>query len=123
MSITIIKAGIMDSLQDEGRYGFASLGINPGGVMDRFAASSANFLVGNPKEAAVIEMHFPAMTALFRQDALIAVCGADFMPTCHDEEIPSWQPVMVKRNALLHFQKWRVTVRALRLPRSRWIVA
>ena len=80
--------------------------------MDRFAASSANFLVGNPKETAVIEMHFPAMTALFRQDALIAVCGADFMPTCHDEEIPSWQPVMVKRNALLHFQKWRWGARA-----------
>jgi antagonist of KipI len=112
MSITIMKAGIMDSLQDEGRYGFASLGINPGGVMDRFAAASANFLVGNPKDTAVIELHFPAMQALFRQDALIAICGADFMPTCHDEELPSWQPVMVKRNALLHFQKWRWGARA-----------
>ena len=112
MSITIMKAGILDSLQDEGRFGFASMGINPGGAMDRFAAATANFLVGNAANAAVIEMHFPAMQALFRQDALIAICGADFMPTCHDEEIPSWQPVMVKRNALLHFQKWRWGARA-----------
>lgn len=112
MPITILKAGILDTLQDQGRYGYASYGINPGGAMDRFAAAAANFLVGNPAGAAVLEMHFPAPQAMFREDALIAIGGADFLATCDDLEIPTWQPVMVKRNTLLHFQKWKWGARA-----------
>lgn len=30
MSIRIIKAGILDTIQDQGRYGYRHLGINPG---------------------------------------------------------------------------------------------
>lgn len=112
MSLSIIKAGILDSLQDGGRFGYASLGINPGGVMDGFAAKCANYLVGNSDHEAVLELHFPAAQILFTADALIAVCGADLTPTIHDEIIPNWQPVMVKRNSLLHFQKWRWGSRA-----------
>lgn len=112
MALTIIKAGLLDSLQDGGRYGYASMGINPGGVMDSFAASAASYLVGNSAEEAVIELHFPAAQILFNDDALIAICGADFSPAIVGEAIPNWQPVMVKRNSLLHFQKWRWGSRA-----------
>ena len=106
MSISILKAGILDSLQDNGRFGHAAFGINPGGVMDRFAAETANFLVGNDATEAVLEMHFPASQLLFREDALIAVCGADLTPTIQDEVIPAWQPVAIKKNTLLQFTKW-----------------
>ncbi|HYF30175.1 MAG TPA: biotin-dependent carboxyltransferase family protein [Chitinophagaceae bacterium] len=106
MSITIFKAGILDSLQDGGRYGYAAQGINPGGVMDSFAADTANFLVGNSNHEAVLELHFPASQLFFKEDALIAVCGADLTPTVNNEAIPMWQPVMVKRNTLLQFLKW-----------------
>lgn len=107
MSLSILKAGVLDSLQDVGRFGYASLGINPGGAMDVFAAQCANYLVGNAGDEAVLELHFPSAQILFTTDALVAVCGADFTPTIHDEEIANWQPVMLKRNAVLHFQKWR----------------
>lgn len=107
MSLSILKAGILDSLQDGGRFGYASLGINPGGVMDGFAAKCANYLVNNAGDEAVLELHFPASQILFTKDALISICGADLTPTIHDEVIPNWQPVMVKRNSVLHFQKWR----------------
>ena len=112
MALTIIKAGMLDSLQDGGRYGYASMGINPGGVMDSFAAAAANYLAGNSAAEAVIELHFPAAQILFNDDALVAVCGADFSPAIVEEPIPNWQPVMVKRNGLLHFQKWRWGSRA-----------
>ena len=42
MSISIIKQGIADSIQDMGRYGYQHLGINPGGAMDKLAAKIAN---------------------------------------------------------------------------------
>lgn len=112
MAISILKPGIADSLQDKGRYGFAAAGINPGGAMDTYAAAVANFLVGNKKEEAVMELHFPAAQLIFHEPALIAVCGADFSAAVHDEPFACWQPVMVKRNSVLHFQKWQWGARA-----------
>ena len=59
MSLTIIKAGILDTVQDLGRTGFGNWGINPGGAMDRYATKISNILVGNDVNEAVLEVHFP----------------------------------------------------------------
>ena len=112
MSITVVKSGLLDSLQDGGRFGHAAQGINPGGVMDSFAARAANFLVGNSDKEAVLEMHFPASQLWFREETLIAVCGADLTPAINNELIPSWQPVLIRRNTLLQFLKWNWGARA-----------
>ena len=105
MSLTIIKNGIADTLQDDGRYGYAGFGINPGGATDRFAACIANFLVGNNSKAAVIEMHFPGPQILFEQNALISITGADLQPTVNGEPVDCWRPLMVRKNSLLQFSK------------------
>jgi antagonist of KipI len=105
MSLTIIKNGIADSLQDEGRFGYAGYGINPGGVTDRFAARVANFLVGNKANAPVLEMHFPGPQILFEQNALISITGADMQPTINGEPVDCWRPLMIRKNSLLQFSK------------------
>ncbi|MCW3116439.1 MAG: urea amidolyase related protein [Chitinophagaceae bacterium] len=103
MSLIVIKPGILDTVQDNGRYGYQHLGINPGGTMDRFSAQAVNFLVGNSSDEAVIEIHFPAAAFLFQQDAIIAVGGADFLPSIDGEAIPLWHPVIINRNSVLQF--------------------
>jgi antagonist of KipI len=103
MSFSIIKAGILDTIQDPGRTGFGNWGIGPGGAMDRYAAEVGNLLVGNCKKEAVIEVHFPGPQILFEQNTLIAITGADFSPTVNDEGIPRWQPVVIRKNTILHF--------------------
>jgi antagonist of KipI len=105
LSLVIIKPGILDSLQDMGRYGHSHWGINPGGVMDVFAATVANALVCNPATAAVLELHFPASQLLFEQNSLISICGADFTPLLDGAPIPLWQPVLIRKNSILHFRK------------------
>lgn len=104
MSIRIIKAGILDTVQDPGRYGFQNLGINPGGVMDRFSSQVVNGLVGNDESDALIEMHFPAAAILFNQDTMVAVGGADFTPAINNEKIPLWHPILVSNTSVLQFQ-------------------
>ena len=104
MSLTVIKPGILDTLQDGGRYGYQYLGVNRGGVMDLFSAQVVNMLVGNDTTEAVIEMHFPAAAYLFQQETIIAVGGADFVPSINGEEIPLWHPVIISRNSILQFQ-------------------
>ncbi|HEV3250010.1 MAG TPA: biotin-dependent carboxyltransferase family protein [Puia sp.] len=105
MSIVIIKPGLLDTIQDMGRYGHGNWGVNPGGAMDLFASQIANTLVGNPCTEAVIEIHFPGPQILFEQNAMIAITGADFSPMLNDEPIPLWKPVVMRKNTLLHFPK------------------
>ncbi|HUR67130.1 MAG TPA: biotin-dependent carboxyltransferase family protein [Chitinophagaceae bacterium] len=105
MSVKIIKAGILDTIQDAGRFGYQHLGINPTGAMDIYAMQVANMLVGNDPKEAVIEMHFPAAAFLFTQPALIAISGADLTASINGEEIPHHHPIIVGRNDVLQFHK------------------
>jgi len=104
MSLKIIKAGLFDTIQDMGRYGYQHLGINPGGCMDRYAAQLANSILGKRIDAAVIEMHFPAATILFVQETVICIAGADMMPTINENAITLNQPVRINKNDVLSFK-------------------
>ncbi len=112
MSLKVFKPGILDSVQDGGRFGFQHLGINPGGVMDQFSARVANILVGNPVNEAVIELHFPASILIFQQTALISLSGADFSASISGEIIPSNHAVLVNKNSILQFHKIKAGARA-----------
>jgi antagonist of KipI len=112
MPLQIIKPGLRDVIQDHGRFGYSEFGINPGGVMDRFAARLANSLVGNSVEKPVLEIHFPGPQLLFTEDALISITGADFSATINDEPFPLWHPVIVRKNTLLQFKARRSGARA-----------
>lgn len=101
----VIKAGIQDTVQDMGRFGYQHLGINPGGVMDRFSAAIANLLVGNDINSPLLELHFPASVFWFKRPMLIAIAGADLYATINGEEIPVDHPVWVGKNSLLQFHK------------------
>jgi len=108
MSLQIIRAGILDTIQDSGRYGYQHLGINPGGAMDRFSAQLSNALIGKDLNAPVIELHFPAASFLFKKSSVICLAGADFSAFINEELIPIHKPVFVKEGSMLGFKsiKW-----------------
>lgn len=112
MSLRIIKAGIADTIQDLGRYGWQHLGINPTGAMDKYAAKLANIIAGNDQDEAVIEMHFPSSVFLFEQPMLVVVAGADFFPTINGEPISICQPVIVNKNSVMQFHEPKKGARA-----------
>ena len=103
MNLRIIKGGVLDTVQDMGRYGWQHLGINPGGAMDKMAAQLANILIGNDPSEAVIELHFPASEFFFEQPALIAITGADFSAHVNGEEISTMHPVLLNKYSILQF--------------------
>lgn len=107
MSIAVLQQGIMDTIQDKGRYGFQHLGINPGGVMDRIAMAVANALTGNPPGEAVLELHFPAGKYLFEAPALIALSGGDFSAAINGLAVPMHKLLYVQAGAILTFEKLR----------------
>ena len=104
MSLKILKTGMLDSIQDMGRFGYQQFGINPTGCMDKYAAAIANSLVCNDGNEAVIEIHFPGPSILFEQAAMIAITGADFNATVNGNSVPVNKPVFVNKNETLQFQ-------------------
>lgn len=105
MSLTVIKAGILDTVQDDGRFGFQASGINPGGAMDVFSARLANCLLGKAMNAAVIEMHFPASVISFSEAAMICITGGDFTADIGNNEAHTNQPLIINKGSILQFKK------------------
>lgn len=112
MSLHIIKAGILDSIQDGGRYGYQERGINPSGAMDRYALQEANVLLGNDPGEAGIELHFPASVIRFTQPLVLALTGADFGPRINDTPVPLRQCIVVNEGDVLHFSRLNKGARA-----------
>lgn len=103
MSLIIQSNSLLTTVQDLGRNNFRSLGINPGGVMDRAAMRLINILLGNEENEAVLEIHYPAPKILFEENASIALGGADFGAKIDENLIQNWQTISVKKGQTLTF--------------------
>ncbi|WP_327338316.1 MULTISPECIES: biotin-dependent carboxyltransferase family protein [unclassified Streptomyces] len=53
--IEVVRAGALTTVQDEGRFGHAHLGVGRAGALDAPSARLANRLAGNPVGAALLE--------------------------------------------------------------------
>ena len=74
-SMVIERAGMMMSVQDQGRPGFQSFGTSGSGAMDQGALAIANALVGNSKNTAGLEFAMMGGTISADRDCLVAVTG------------------------------------------------
>ncbi|HIW07275.1 MAG TPA: biotin-dependent carboxyltransferase family protein [Candidatus Ignatzschineria merdigallinarum] len=102
-TIEILKPGLASTIQDEGRQGYYHLGIPPSGAMDQYSYYGANLLVGNPKNAAVIECTFLAPEMKFNSDAVIAVTGGNCIPKINGEERSANERLEIKAGDILSF--------------------
>jgi biotin-dependent carboxylase-like uncharacterized protein len=101
--IKVLKPGLATSVQDLGREGYYHLGIPPSGALDQYALSAANQLVGNPAGAAALECTLLGPELEFRQDALVAVCGAHMTPRVDGVEMHHDTAFSVKAGQVLRF--------------------
>jgi biotin-dependent carboxylase-like uncharacterized protein len=101
----VISPGSFTTVQDRGRYSFIDRGVPPSGALDLFAAAIANFLVGNPDGAAVLEitMMGPALEALGEAD--VALTGADMAMTVNREPVPRWESIRVKKGDVIRIRQ------------------
>jgi antagonist of KipI len=86
----VISPGLLTTVQDLGRFGFAQYGISASGAADPLALRAANLLVGNAENAAALEMTLSGGEFAFEGDAVVALAGADF-----GASLPLWEAVTV----------------------------
>jgi antagonist of KipI len=101
MSITVLAAGMLTTVQDSGRSGHAALGVGRAGAMDPIALRIANalvgndILVGNVDNAAALEITLRGPRLRFDNDTLIAITGANIPAHCGGNLILPWRPVLL----------------------------
>src|SRR5262249_18884921 len=76
-----LEPGMLSSVQDLGRPGWASLGVPVGGAADPLSLRLGNRLVGNAEGAAAIEMTLKGGRFRFDSAATIALAGAEARAT------------------------------------------
>ena len=90
--IEIVEPGLQATVQDHpGRTGMLRQGFFPAGAMDDFAMRAANILVGNPQNAAGIEVTLGGFAMRAHRDSMVAVCGADADVTIDGERLGTWE--------------------------------
>jgi len=98
----VISAGTQTTVQDfPGRLGYWAVGVPPSGPMDSRALRLGNALLGNPAEAAGLEVTMSGPILRFNTDAVVAVTGADIPVKLDDVEQPMCTAILVKAGSTL----------------------
>jgi biotin-dependent carboxylase-like uncharacterized protein len=86
----VLSPGLLTTVQDLGRPGFAHLGISASGAADALALRAGNLLVGNAENAPGLEMTLSGGTFEFDGEGVVAITGSEF-----DADVPLWTPIAV----------------------------
>lgn len=82
-SVTVLDTGLLTTVQDSGRPGWAALGVGRSGACDRASYRLANRLVGNAENAAVLEVTHGGLRVRASGDVVIVSTGARCVGSWH----------------------------------------
>lgn len=103
MSISVLKPGLLTTVQDSGRYGYEKSGIVVSGAMDIYDMKLANIAVGNNESEGVLEATMIGPSLKIDKGELISITGADISPVINKEKVPMGRPVYIKEDSILEF--------------------
>jgi len=110
--ITVLRPGLLTTVQDAGRPGHRAFGLPAAGAMDPLAYRLANLLAGAEPGAAALEMTLQGGTFRFERDAYVGVCGADMQGTLDGVPFGACAGFPVPAGGVLRFGGTRSGVRA-----------
>ena len=110
--LEVLEPGLLTTVQDAGRRGWGRYGVPPSGPLDAAAFTAANTLVGNPPDAASLEITLSGPTLRVERECLIAVCGAAFDLWVGTLPVPMWHAIYVRAGRIITFGTRRSGARA-----------
>ncbi len=109
---SILSPGAFTTVQDAGRFGYQQMGIPISGVLDAFAFRVANLLVGNPQDAAVLEITLTGPRLEILAEAELAITGADMGMTLNNQAVTGWKSIRTRPGDILDIQQVKSGCRA-----------
>ena len=110
--LKVLKAGLFTTVQDKGRYGYLNKGVPVAGYMDQFSAAKVNSLLGNSKNAAVIEITMTGPKMKFEAPTFICLGGAEISAKLNEQPISNYSLVKVTKGDILTYGKLQNGFRA-----------
>ncbi|MSO29614.1 MAG: 5-oxoprolinase subunit PxpB [Acidobacteria bacterium] len=111
-SVTVLRPGLLTTIQDEGRWGYQDLGVPVSGPMDPVSHRLANAIVGNPRDAATLEATLLGPELRVEQQTMAAFTGADLGATLDGAEVPRHEPIDCRPGSVIRFGPRRAGARA-----------
>ncbi|RLZ08204.1 5-oxoprolinase/urea amidolyase family protein [Acinetobacter sp. 2JN-4] len=113
---TVLNVGLQVLVQDEGRKNVAQLGVGQAGAMDRSAFHCANACVGNPKNAAALEIYNGGLRLKVMKETVIAVTGAETelwvtYANGYTVKQPLYQPIALDEGDEIYLTKAQAGIR------------
>ena len=100
---TVLRPGLLTTVQDLGRWGYQDRGVPVAGPMDAFSHRLANRLVGNDDQAAALEVTLVGPELRASGELLCAVTGALFEVFVDERRVECGRPFRVESGATLRF--------------------
>lgn len=104
MSMEVITAGMLTTVQDMGRQGYASHGFQENGACDKYALQMANLLAGNQgqtRQTAGLEFTMKGAALRFSSREVFALAGADMAPAINGRPVPMYCPLETRPGDVL----------------------
>lgn len=89
--VEVVAPGLFSTIQDLGRRGWQQFGVPVAGVYDSLAARLANCLVGNPPDAALLEITYAGPTLTTDVPLVAAFAGGEVAPSLDGDAVQLWQ--------------------------------
>jgi antagonist of KipI len=102
-TITVLRPGMLTTVQDLGRWGQQASGVPVAGPMDEYSHILANRLVGNEPGAAALEVTLIGPEVQADSDIVCAVTGAAFTLTAGGASAPMDLPFVLRAGVPLRF--------------------
>jgi len=102
-SLTVVKPGMLTTVQDLGRRGYQGLGVPLSGPMDVYSHRLANLVLGNDPMAAALEITLMGPELLAEGAATCAVAGAEIDVSVDGRPAPRNRPFDVASGERIRF--------------------
>lgn len=102
---TIIDSGFFTTIQDNGRLGYAHIGVPESGALDTYSYQLGNAILNNDSDAASFECTLIGPTIKFNKHCHIVLTGGYAKTTINNRIVEFNKPVFVKKDEVLKIGK------------------
>jgi urea carboxylase len=101
-TIEVLSPGTQTTIQDyPGRRGYWGIGVPPSGPMDDLSFRLVNEALGNPSDAAGLEITLSGPTLVFNSARRVCLGGAPLAAQLDGKPVPFWEPFTVPAGGVL----------------------
>lgn len=104
LGFEVLRPGLLTTVQDRGRAGYQRYGVPVSGAVDQLALRVGNILVGNPQDAAALEIVLQGPKLLLLADLVLALSGAEAAAMLDGAAAPWYESFVGRRGQVLDIQ-------------------